>query len=369
MDKFPFLVLHFTIDTNRVDVNVHPTKMEVRFAGSAVIYEYVSQGIANLLHAQELIPNIELIEEQNKKTREAAEAKTPEPFEENRILQQKMDQQIKTLEYENQVADEFTYQEESQSETEKLLEMAAGSVRILGSTLSTAEMKKEISHSNIIKAKDQVIIERPVQLDLFEEKILTKESRADYRILGQIFETYWLVAFRDKLFIIDQHAAHEKVKYERFMKELEQKQVISQYINPPVIVTLTGNEERILTQYLSFFMDMGFEIEEFGTGSYAIRSVPADVYGCQEKELFCEFLDELSEGGVFGAPEVIRHKIASMSCKAAVKGNQRLEFAEVEKLIDELLTLDNPYHCPHGRPTIISMSKYEIEKKFKRIIS
>lgn len=367
--KFPFLVLHFTIDTNRVDVNVHPTKMEVRFAGSAVIYEYVSQSIANLLHAQELIPNIELIEEQNKKTREAAEAKTPEPFEENRILQQKMDQQIKTLEYENQVADEFTYQEESQSETEKLLEMAAGSVRILGSTLSTAEMKKEISHSNIIKAKDQVIIERPVQLDLFEEKILTKESRADYRILGQIFETYWLVAFRDKLFIIDQHAAHEKVKYERFMKELEQKQVISQYINPPVIVTLTGNEERILTQYLSFFMDMGFEIEEFGTGSYAIRSVPADVYGCQEKELFCEFLDELSEGGVFGAPEVIRHKIASMSCKAAVKGNQRLEFAEVEKLIDELLTLDNPYHCPHGRPTIISMSKYEIEKKFKRIIS
>ena len=167
---------------------------------------------------------------------------------------------------------------------------------------------------------------------------------------------------------MDQHAAHEKVKYERLLKELREKTISSQMINPPVVVSLTGKEEELLVEFTEYFSALGFEIEEFGGGSYAIRSIPSDLYGCNEKSFFMEILDELSENPIKGNPEVILQKLASMACKAAVKGNQLLSCQEVQALIDELLTLENPYHCPHGRPTIISMSKYEIEKKFKRIV-
>ncbi len=186
--------------------------------------------------------------------------------------------------------------------------------------------------------------------------------------MGQLFETYWLVAFHDKLFIIDQHAAHEKVKYERLVKELEGKHISSQMLNPPVIINLTSREEEVLNEYLKYFADFGFEIEEFGGGSYSVRSMPIDLYGCNEKQFFTEILDELMDSPMKGTPEVILNKLASMACKAAVKGNQELSEKEACALIDELLTLENPYHCPHGRPTIISMGKYEIEKKFKRVL-
>ena len=207
------------------------------------------------------------------------------------------------------------------------------------------------------------------QLNLFEEKLLTVENRSRYQIIGQVFNTYWLVQFEDKLFIIDQHAAHEKVKYERLMKQYHEKQVLSQGLMPPVIISLTGQEETVLKEHGDTFAALGFEIEAFGGSEYAIRSVPVDLYGCGEKELFLTVLDELSEGGIRGNIKAVEEKIASMSCKAAVKGNNRLSRAEAEALIDELLTLENPYNCPHGRPTIISMTQTELEKKFKRIVS
>lgn len=211
------------------------------------------------------------------------------------------------------------------------------------------------------------MVEKPAQMNLFEEKFLTAEAKAEHQILGQIFDTYWLVAFQDKLFIIDQHAAHEKVKYERLVKELETKQVSSQLLNPPVIVDLSAREEALLKEYQPFFEQLGFEMEDFGGGSVAIRSMPVDLYGCNEKEFFQDILDELAENQAKEKPEAVLHKLASMACKSAVKGNHHLDRREMEALVEELLTLENPYHCPHGRPTIISMSKYEIEKKFKRV--
>lgn len=189
------------------------------------------------------------------------------------------------------------------------------------------------------------------------------------RYWDRFFDTYWLIAFKDKLLMVDQHAAHEKVKYERLVKELQNKDVSSQLLNPPVVINLTGREGELLKEYMDYFEQLGFEIEEFGSGSFAVRSMPTDLYGCNEKELFVEIMDELLENPMKGTPDVILKKLASMACKSAVKGNTKMERAEMEALIDELLTLDNPYHCPHGRPTIISMSKYEIEKKFKRVIS
>ncbi|MCM1264033.1 MAG: DNA mismatch repair protein MutL, partial [Butyrivibrio sp.] len=188
-------------------------------------------------------------------------------------------------------------------------------------------------------------------------------------IIGQIFDTYWLISYQDKLMIIDQHAAHEKVKYERFIKQFKERSIVSQRLNPPAIITLNGRERDCLIQNMEHFAALGFEIEEFGGNDYALVSVPMDLYGYNESGLVYELLDELAEETGSGTPETIRMKIATMACKAAVKGNMRISKAEAEALIDELLSLDNPYNCPHGRPTIISMSKYELEKKFKRIVT
>ena len=199
--------------------------------------------------------------------------------------------------------------------------------------------------------------------------MISVPARSRYTIIGQVFDTYWIVQYGgDKLFMIDQHAAHEKVKYERFMKHFREKEIVSQNLMPPIIVTLSGQEESVLKQYMDSFVSLGFEIEEFGGNEYSLRSVPADLYGCDEKELFLAVLDEMCEVPGKGSFQVIEEKIASMSCKAAVKGGNRLSLSEINALIDELLTLDNPYNCPHGRPTIKAMTKYEMEKKFKRIV-
>lgn len=371
--KFPFFVLHFTMAPDQIDVNVHPAKMEIRLIRGIEIYEQLSKGVQNRLHEIELIPDIKLVEE---KAASPVPLKTPEPFEPRRSA---MMLEEESAAYTGGQITSAAAQKEFPAEPgiQDFLHKIAGNKiigeknvenKIIGGKIADNLSRNEGIHANIIKAEEHILVEKPAQLNLFEEKFLTKEAKDEYRILGQIFDTYWLIAFNDKLFIIDQHAAHEKVKYERLVKELEAKTITSQMINPPIIVNLTGREENLLKEYFKYFDEFGFEIEDFGGGSYAIRSMPVDLYGCNEKELFTDILDELAENPLKGTPEVILQKLASMACKSAVKGNNRLDFKEAAALIDELLTLENPYHCPHGRPTIISMSKYEIEKKFKRIV-
>ena len=210
--------------------------------------------------------------------------------------------------------------------------------------------------------------EKPRQMDLFEDKLLTKAARANHRLIGQLFDTYWLVEYHDNLYIIDQHAAHEKVLYERTMASLQKREYTSQMIDPPIILSLNSSEQLKLEQYMEHFTSIGFEIEPFGGKEYAVRAVPANLFSVAKRELLMEMIDDLAEGNGGGTPDLINERVATMSCKAAVKGNHTLSFAEADKLIDELLELNNPYACPHGRPTIISMSKYEMEKKFKRIV-
>ena len=332
--KFPFAVLHVSIEPKEIDVNVHPSKMQIRIQRGNEMFAFLSENIRKCLHELEMIPKVLLTEE---KEEAPQKVKAPEPFETRRI--------------ENLVQEE-----------RKAYQVTAA--HRIGTPLVNDEIR-----SNVIKAANHILVEKPVQMNLFEEKILTREARDEYKILGQIFDTYWLMEYRDKLLIIDQHAAHEKVKYERLVKQLKEKQAASQLLSPPVILNLSGKEEIVFKQYREYFEKMGFEAEEFGTGAYAIRSVPTDLYGCDEKELFFHILDELSEVPARGEPDAILQKLASMACKSAVKGNNSMDRKEMEALIDELLTLENPYHCPHGRPTIITMSKYEIEKKFKRIVT
>ena len=346
--KFPFCVLHFEFEPEDIDVNVHPAKMEIRLQHGAEVYAEIAAAIRGRLHEIELIPDV-LLTEEKEQTPQIRQA--PEPFEVNRTYMERIQEPVR----------------EMVSEEETPYQAKLSVQKILGDhPVNTTESDL---HHNIIKSAEHILVEKPVQLDLFEENFVDVKSRESYQILGQIFDTYWLIAFKDKLFIMDQHAAHEKVKYERLVKELKNKTVTSQQITPPVVLHLDSKEEQALLSYRDYFTSLGFEIEEFGTGSVAIRSMPVDLYGCEEMEFFREVLDELCENPMKDQPDVILNKLASMACKAAVKGNNSLTFEEVSALLDEMLTLDNPYHCPHGRPTIISMSKYEIEKKFKRIVT
>ena len=210
--------------------------------------------------------------------------------------------------------------------------------------------------------------QKPEQETLFSERFLSEEARTAHRIIGQVFETYWLVEYGDKLYIIDQHAAHEKVNFERMMKRLREKKPASQYLNPPILLTLTADEARVLEEHMSYFEQLGYVISSLGDRDYSISAIPTDLPELGKKELLLEILDELTDEAGMTTPDTIYDKIASMSCKAAVKGNNKLSLMEADGLIGELLTLENPYACPHGRPTIISMSKTELEKKFKRIV-
>lgn len=379
--KFPFTVLHFTIDTEMVDVNVHPTKMDVRFTGGNYLYDFVASSVAAALQQREMIPEALLSEEKEEETQKI---KVPEPFEQQRTRQFRVMEEQRYEAVRSPSRDIFIREaaEESlkamadntSSDDDFFVQIPA---RVADSTPTLrTEMPVEPAApgtampANAEQAEQAPAVktEPPKQLDLFDEKMLTKENRPRYRILGQIFDTYWLIAFTDKLFIVDQHAAHEKVKYERLMKHYHEKDIVTQTLNPPIVVTLSAKEEATYLSCKDVFAGLGFEIEDFGGREYALRGVPVDLYGQEEKTLFLSVLDEMSEGPLHKDLTVVEEKLATMACKSAVKGNHSFSFAEMEALIDELLTLDNPYNCPHGRPTIISMSKYEIEKKFKRIV-
>ncbi len=369
--KFPFAVLNFEMEPQEIDVNVHPAKMQIRIHRGKELYTFLSEAVMSRLREIEMIPDVVL----EKETEEKVHAmKAPEPFETKRREQELLVKEESPV-YGEKILKEnrniVTLDKDSWPKVQDSLQKKVTS-RIFGMDSAEKTPKNEGIHANIIKANEHILVEKPVQMNLFENeletKILSEDARADYKILGQIFDTYWLIAYQDKLLFVDQHAAHEKVKYERLIKELSEKTVSSQVINPPVVLNLTGAEEMLLKEFLPQFEEMGFEIEEFGSDAYAVRSMPVDLYGCNEKQFFVEILDELSENSMKGTPDVILNKLASMACKAAVKGNNRMSHKEMEALLDELLTLENPYHCPHGRPTIISMSKYEIEKKFKRIL-
>lgn len=402
--KYPFFVLHFAFPPEKLDVNVHPAKMELRFANQPEVYEFVRDSIQETLRQTEMIPALRLQgnAEADEASKTGAKAlSSPEPFEtRRRVLEEEGVYCSGRKEEAGEKAQEVLWDEDApqiaspegkaaseeggqllQPESEQGVQSATGTDRILqeplqnpmlnriiGSFPGDSREKNDKMPANVIKSSQHILVEKPMQMNLFDEKIVSRNVRAEYDILGQVFQTYWLVAFRDKLLIIDQHAAHEKVKYERLCRRLREKECLSQHVNPPIIVTLSGKEEAAYREYADHLARLGFEVESFGGREYAIRSVPVDLFGCSEKALFEALVDELTDSPVKGTPEAVEEKLASMACKSAVKGNHTMSRREAEALIDELMGLENPYHCPHGRPTIISMSRYELEKKFSRIV-
>ena len=417
--RFPFCVLSVDMDPARIDVNVHPGKMEIRISGQEALFDLIEKTVREALAAKELIPKV--APGRVKKESKPNYRRAPEPFEQKRIEKEAQPvyspQQLDKMR--SLVRDDSPYERKYKagsnteySDRNKVKQeqhtpesnLQQGSLtetnqQILSSEKkqqqeSFSEMQKQSAASdlkqnpaetdlqqNAAADKKQTQPATGLQQDAADSQhnqpganeqlsfsLLSEEARPKYHIIGQLFETYWLIEYEDKLYIIDQHAAHEKVLYERTMKAWEEKQFSSQLLSPPAVLTFSMAEEQRLTEYQDAFTSIGFEIEPFGEQTYAVRAIPADLYGLDPKELFVSLMDEDLPGGKKAAPRMVAEKVASMSCKAAVKGNQKLSLSEVEQLLDELLTLENPYFCPHGRPVIISMSRYELDRKFKRIV-
>ena len=432
--RYPFVCLDFKIDQELLDVNVHPTKMELRFQNGENVFRMVRDTLAEALRHKELIPKVELVEEERaRKSVPEKRIPIPEPFEQNRLRKDsaglfdtrrnmadsiadhivlretpeeyrmktrpgeqpalKATSQIRSersgLLRTEQRAEEIQQSEKLQQPSgyrvnealTALLKQEPGRTESAGEPEASQMQEAKVSEPEAKQVQEAKASEPEakqmqepqagepaVQLDLFEEKLLEPRSRSRHKLIGQLFATYWLVEFKDQLYIIDQHAAHEKVLYEKTMNSLKTREYTCQQIHPPIILTLGSRETLMLEKNMQIFTDIGFEIEPFGGKEYAVRGVPDNLFTIAKKELLMEMLDSLSEDTQARNADMIYEKVASMSCKAAVKGHDVLSAAEADALIDQLLGLENPYACPHGRPTIIAMSKYELEKKFKRIV-
>ena len=385
--KFPFVVIHFQVDGEKIDVNVHPTKMEMRFQRQQDVYNIVYEGVHRTLLEPELIPQVEAPDPKvisqpksespfllKPKTAPRPMEKKPEEKEEphdEAYFMKKMKERVLSYHQRNSSAEVAKKEQifRPQAQAERIKDALARAKEVEKQPQKQAEEQPELIRETPVYETKPVTEEKAEQLNLFEEHLLKREKKAEYKLIGQVFETYWLVEFENSLYIIDQHAAHERVLYERTLKEMKNREFTAQYLSPPIILSLSMQEAQVLNENMDRFTRIGFEIEPFGGEEYAVRAIPDNLFGIAKKELLLEMLDDLADGiSTSMTPELIDEKVASMSCKAAVKGNNRLSAQEADALIGELLLLENPYHCPHGRPTIIAMTQRELEKKFKRIV-
>ena len=368
--QYPFCALNF--DLNGVDVNVHPRKMEVRFSDRNFVYDNTKEAVEEIFTTQSAVREVPLGKTSNEKK---VFVNTPEPFENKRrdmseipekVLQDKYEDITKDTLHSTGSDDEIKWRvpkENMYNPKDDMSFIRDENTKRVYSDINDLSNKsiKEVNIGNIDDPNPNGI--KPSQLSFFES-----ESKKYMKIIGQVFDTYWIVQLENEMYIIDQHAAHEKVMYERLLKESKAIKLSSQMINPPIIVTLTDLEQNVLKEHMDEFRGIGFDIEEFGGKEYKINAIPNIFPSIPKAELFNEMLSDSTNYDVISPSELILAKVASMSCKAAIKGNMRISLLEANELFDELLSLDNPYNCPHGRPTVIKMTKQEIEKKFKRIV-
>lgn len=440
--KFPFTEINFQVRPDLLDVNVHPTKMELKFANSQDIYSFTYNVIRETLLFKELIPDVAPGKDPKPETfKQRDVGKAPEAFEnkrreaivraEERTVPQSQPEQHRPAEPQNQP--EQLRSAETQTSPQQLcpIEPQTSSqpvhpvIEIIDETSSSNNKGSDVIDNNkmekpagnyiyadrnndleraivqnrnvvnespaytapaparpsvtaatqdstVSAASDAAYIEEAgkkyVQQDMFQEKFLTKEARAKHRLIGQLFKTYWLIEYDGKFFIMDQHAAHEKVKYEELMENYKNKKIYSQYLMPPAVVTLSAAEIEFLHENMEMFEALGYQIENFGGREFKLNAVPDNLFGLDGRELFIDFIADASSSAKKVTIDTFIHKLSTMACKAAIKGNTEISFKEADALIDQLLKLENPYTCPHGRPTVISMTEAEIEKKFKRIV-
>lgn len=353
--KFPFVVLNLTVDSKLLDVNVHPRKMEMRYSRGDELYKFIFEEIRYVLLQKELIPDVGKDSQKQERKQQAETIKktpAPEPFEVNRKVMLREKESDVSMVKERSA---YVFDIDTKNNNNKNI-------------MSTNDFGEERESVQSV-SKESQSEPSPIgeQLTFVSAGFMTEEARPKHRLIGQLFKTYWLIEYDKKLFIMDQHAAHEKVMYEKLMKQYQNREILSQQIAPPLVISVNPRQQEVLRENQSFFEDMGFQLESFGGNEYMLRAIPLETYGLAAQDIFIDFIDSLMEEGNHLNMDMFIYKIATMACKAAVKGNMELSFQEAEALIDGLLKLENPYNCPHGRPTIISMTETEIEKKFKRI--
>ena len=403
--RYPIVALNLTVSPELIDVNVHPAKMELRFRNEDEVFRLVRDAIVARLKQQNLILDTDEEDEEEKKETKLS-APAPEPFMKaresmNRTHAQNTRPEYVTADLKPSVADvkkTIAAYEGAAPEHEDIAPVKEATPSLKGDSFLIDDADDELPDftknipqrpevktpevQNVFAEAKTAYTAKPIetkdeeQVTLFNDELLRKELKSKHKLIGQIFDTYWLIQFEDKLLIMDQHAAHEKVLYEKNVKFFKEKKAESQYISPPIVLHITHREQQCLEQYQSYFEEFGYEIESFGPDAYAIRAVPSNLYKLDQQELFVSLLDELLDYAPLRTEESAKEmafslfidKLATMACKAAIKGNMAISFAEADKLVEDLLKLDNPYMCPHGRPTLISMSKYELERKFSRKI-
>lgn len=420
--KFPFTEINFQVRPDLLDVNVHPTKMELKFANSQDIYSFTYNAIRETLLFKELIPDVAPGKDPKPETfKQRDVGKAPEAFEnkrreaivraEERTVPQSQPEQHRPAEPQTlpqpvrpviEIIDETSSSNNKGSDVidNNKTEKPAGNYiyadRKNDLGRSVVQNRNVVNESPAYTAPaparpsvtaatpdstvsavsdeasdtdyDEEARKKYVQQDMFQEKFLTREARAKHRLIGQLFKTYWLIEYDGKFFIMDQHAAHEKVKYEELMENYKNKKIYSQYLMPPAVVTLSAAEIEFLHENMEMFEALGYQIENFGGREFKLNAVPDNLFGLDGRELFIDFIADASSSAKKVTVDTFIHKLSTMACKAAIKGNTEISFKEADALIDQLLKLENPYTCPHGRPTVISMTEAEIEKKFKRIV-
>lgn len=407
--RYPFTVLHFTVAPELVDINVHPQKMEIRFSDAQGIYQSVYHAISEALKHKEFIPEVSLVAPAHKAVPKkgqntAKPVREPEMFEKKRMQSVQILEEIKKqderLKQQGVLRETAVYGKRDSTEISRETEQSVSNmeqIKTTGETVPDMGQKETAGNTasnmgqpeetqNTVRNTEQpenaenalpntkrinevrYYVHDPVQESFFDEGILSEQAQKEVKIIGQVFDTYWILQYENAMYMVDQHAAHEKVLYERFMKQLSEKKAMVQMLQPPVILTLTMQEEQAVKEHMSVFEELGYQIEPFGGREYAVSGVPAHLPQIGNEELLKEVIDAMVDEHSRPTPDILKDKIASMSCKAAVKGNNRLPREQMEELLRELMTLENPYHCPHGRPTMIKMTKTELDKKFKRIV-
>ena len=393
--RYPFTVLHFTVAPELVDINVHPQKMEIRFSDAQGIYQSVYHAISEALKHREFIPEVSLASPASQPVPKKGQAtakpvREPEMFEKKRMQSVQILEEIKKqdeiLKQQGIMRESAVYGKQDRADASKIMDDVSdmestkaagnavpnirqteeagstapniGQVEIVENIVQNTEHTKEVKYN----------VHNPVQESFFDKGILSEQAQKEVKIIGQVFDTYWILQYDNAMYMVDQQAAHEKVLYERFMKQFSEKKPMVQLLQPPVVLTLTMQEEQAVKEHMSVFEELGYQIEPFGGREYVVNGVPAHLPQIGNEELLKEVIDAMVDEHSRPTPDILKDKIASMSCKAAVKGNNRLPREQMEELLRELMTLENPYHCPHGRPTMIKMTKTELDKKFKRIV-
>ncbi len=340
LNRFPCFVLFIDLDPSAIDVNIHPTKQEIKFANQSEIFTVIDRAIKDILYPSLSVPKVSF-----KQPLEMIKEEEPP---------------LLLIQGNNNIKEDII-----------IKDLTRETIFVKESPKESTETYKEMKNEFLIaeSTKDEKITSNDInEIDVDESSTDIKNILSDIEPMGIIFNTYILAEdkLNQKLYFIDQHAAHERVMYEKYLDEYKKENIIAQQLLAPEIVELTNSEMHYFIENISVFRSLGFDVEEFGNNSVVIRSVPLIFGSPNVRELFYDLLDNINN--IKSSYDTKLEKIMKIACTKAVKGGDHISKIEVLSLLEQLKGCKNPHSCPHGRPTVLEMSKTDIEKAFLRIM-